>query len=75
MVNDLSSLNVNFPEYVKCDDDVFTAEMETRLVISHYRHHEKNDEDKSSKNEEQVAVLFFQSALNGFESVKSFFFV
>ena len=36
VVNDIFTLNVNFPEYVECDNDVFTPEPETSPGISNY---------------------------------------
>ena len=36
VVNDIFTLNVNFPEYVECDNDVFATKPETMLNISSY---------------------------------------
>ena len=63
-----------FPEYVECDNDVFTAEPEIMPDISNYLPNDETDDDdnESSKNEEQTTVPSFQSS-TGLETVMRFF--
>ena len=74
VMNDIFTSNVNFPEYVECDNDVFTAEPEIMPDISNYLPNDETDDDdnESSKNEEQTTVPSFQSS-TGLETVMRFF--
>ena len=75
-MNDIFILNVNFPECVECDNDVFTTEQETKSDIPNWLHNDEtlnDDDNESSKNEEKITVLSFQLALTGLETVKRLF--